>query len=110
MVAKLDRALITRALVKLMSSTIADSAAKAEIAVTYVLERGVIVITFVRIGTFLSGPPTSHPAAPDGGAAHHEEASVVSAFCRMVIERHGGTLHAGTGSTLYRIELPWVSA
>jgi K+-sensing histidine kinase KdpD len=105
-VAKLDRTLITRALVKVMSSIISESAAKAEVAVTYVLERGVITITFVRIGTFLSGPPILRPPTEARGAAG-DEADL--AFCRLVIEGHGGALTVGTGSTLYRVELPWIA-
>lgn len=107
-VAKLDRMLITRALVKVMSSIISRSSAKAEVAVTYVLERGVITVTFVRIGAFLSGPPILRLPAPAAGAAGDEGDSDL-AFCRQVIEGHGGAFTVGTGSTLYRVELPWIA-
>ena len=107
-VGNLDRALITRALVKLLSSTIAESSAKAEIAVTYMLERRVLTVTFVRIGTFLSGPPLLRPIARARGR-RGDDRDLDLDFCRLVIEGHGGTLTVGSGSTLYRVELPSIA-
>jgi K+-sensing histidine kinase KdpD len=105
--ARLDRTLLTRALVKLMGRIISEAEPGADVELTYRLDRGDVSIAFVRKGS--NGQDVSVPGgskAPDSGDSDLE-------FCHLVAECHGGTLAIGPGGSagafLYRVDLPWVA-
>jgi len=103
--ARLDRTLLTRALVKLMGRIVAEVDAGSEIGVEYRLERGDVTISFVR---------NSESTRPGGPGPSNPKATPELDFCHLVAECHGGALTTGRagpeiGTLLYRIDLPWVA-
>jgi signal transduction histidine kinase len=105
--ARLDRTLLTRALVKLMGLVISEAHPGTDVAVLYRLDRGDVTIAFVCNGSKeRDGSGPSEPTAPHGGESDLE-------FCHLVAECHGGTLTLGkgraSGTVLFRIDLPWVA-
>lgn len=104
--ARLDRSLLTRAVVTLLGRIISEAEPGAQIGIFYRLERGEISLGFVRNASILRNLPTSMPPGPRPNEAELE-------FCQFVAECHGGSLTigggGGAGSTLYRFDLPWVT-
>jgi K+-sensing histidine kinase KdpD len=101
----LDRALLTRAMVKLLDRAIAESQPGATISVHYRLEDEVISISVNRGGPLVSIRPSA-PAPESAERVKVQSSDLI--FCRMVAESHGGALSLGSGSTMYRICLPWI--
>jgi len=114
--ARLDRTLLTRALVKLMDRMIREGEAGGNIAVYFRLEGGHVSISFFRKGANPGVSPS--PVAPTWALEPSREGKVrvdtdsELEFCHLVAECHGGSLTVGTSGdrmgALYRIDLPWV--
>jgi K+-sensing histidine kinase KdpD len=101
----LDRALLTRAVARLLDRIVSDGETGAEISIRYLLENEQVVVTFARNDQALRGLPSSHhtlrPGQPKADGSDLE-------FCHIVAESHGGALTMGAGVTLFRLSLPWV--
>jgi signal transduction histidine kinase len=105
--ARLDRTLLTRALVKLMGLVISSAHPGTDVSILYRLDGGDVTITIVCNGSSEhDGSGQTDPTAPHGGESDLE-------FCHLVAECHGGALALGkgraSGTVLFRIDLPWIA-
>jgi K+-sensing histidine kinase KdpD len=103
--AMLDRALVTRAIAKLLDRIVADSEEGARIVIRYQLEGDDISIAFARDEGNVRSLPGSHHTLPPGRPRPH---GADLDFCHIVAESHGGDLTVSVGVTLYRLVLPWM--
>jgi K+-sensing histidine kinase KdpD len=104
--AMLDRALLTRAIGKLLERIVADAEMSTVLTVGYQLDNEQLALTFARAdglpAASPAGPGSVRPALPQGARGDLE-------FCHIVAESHGGALTVGAGLTLFRLVLPWVA-
>ena len=103
--AMLDRALVTRAIAKLLERIVGDNEEGARIVIRYQLEGDDISVAFARDdGNLRSLSASNHPLRPGRPRAYGADID----FCHIVAESHGGSLTVSAGLTLYRLVLPWV--
>jgi K+-sensing histidine kinase KdpD len=104
--AMLDRALLTRAIGKLLERIVSDAEAGAVVTISYALDHEQLSLTFARSDESPAGSPGApasvRPGPPMAGLGDLD-------FCRIVAASHGGALTVGVGATLFRLVLPCVA-